>query len=235
MKKVFYDVNEAIDFARSVGAVNIDRFCSYDVPSIGGVITNLGKTIGFDIEGFSDVKPLIYVYHSNEESCYNEIRLRAYLLEVEGYGKFVLSNMDKGKWGLSSLLFLNTSYTTFSYFKSGLIAPQNIGKATKTKIINWCEYVRQLEDEKLRYFNQRKERREKTIAAIRKSCPVLRVREGNKVYNEYEFQPIEMTYISPDGLKICWQFGNDGSIGRSYGYDFTKADALANSLDGNLR
>lgn len=232
MKKVFYDVNEAIDFARSVGAVNIDRFCSYELNGIGRGGTHLGLELGFDIDGFSDVKPLIYVHHGNEETCYNEIRFRGYCLDVAGYGKFFISNQGKDKYGLSSLELLDVSYNTFAYFQTELQAPQNIGKATRTKITNWAEYAINLENEKISYWQKRKDRRERAIANIRKSCPVLRVWETGKAYGKYDFEGLTMQYISDDGLTITWEFDGCGSIGRTYGYDYTKADKLANSLDG---
>ena len=234
MKKVFYDVNEAIDFARSVGAVNVDRFCSYELNGIGRGVTKLGKDLGFDIDGFSDVRPLIYVYYGNEGNCNleNEISFRGYCLDVAGYGKFYLYNRGKDKYGLSSLELLDVSYCTFSYFKTELEEPQNIGKATRTKITNWAEYSINLENEKVAYWQKRKDRRERTMAQIRQSCPVLRVWDTGKAYGKYDFAGVKMQYISDDGLTITWEFDGAGSIGRTYGYDYTKADRLANSLDG---
>lgn len=233
MKNIFYDVNEAIDFARSVGAVNIDRFCSYELQGIGRGVTHLGIDHNFDIDGFSDVKPLIYVYHGYEESCYNEIKFLGYALDVAGYGKFYISNQGKDKYGLSSIELLDVSYNTFAYFNTELEAPQNIGKvATRTKITNWAEYSINLESEKIAYWQKRKDKRERTMAQIRNSCPVLKVWDTGKAYGKYDFQGVKMQYVSNDGLIITWEFDGCGSIGRTYGYDYTKADRLANSLDG---
>ena len=232
MRKIFYSLNEAIDFATQQKAVNIDRFNLYETGAIGREVTRLGKEIGLDIDGFSDVRPLIYVYYGNEDSSYNEIQYRGCVLKVEGYGNYYISNMDKKKVGLSSLILLNASYSTFQSFRTALVAPQNIGKATKTKIINWCEYVNQLEAEKLRFYNERKARREKAIATLKENG-VQAVSVGQMPYEgSFEYQPMKFIHISKDGLKIVWEFDSHGFIGKSYGYDFTKADALSRTLDG---
>ena len=234
MKKTFYDVNEAIAYALSVGAVNLDRFCSYELNGIGRAVTNLGVNLGFDIDGFSNVQPLIYVFHSNNDPEYNEIQHRGFVLDVLGYGVFYLSNMDKGKYGLSSLSLLNAPYQTFEYFRTELVAPQNIGKATKTKILNWCEYAKQLEEEKICYFERRKERRENVLTNILANTDSahLKTREGEKPFGDWEFQPVVLTYIADNGLKIQWEFDGYGHISRTYGYDYSKAPAFADTLDG---
>lgn len=236
MKEIFYDENEAIDFARSVGAVNIDRFCSYELQSIGRAVTHFGKDLGFDIKGFSCVCPLIYVYHYDEEEMreYNEIRHRGFVLYVNGYGMFYLSNMDKAKYGLSSLALLDAPYKTFEYCRTELVAPQNIGKATRTKIINWAEYARQLEGEKIAYFVRRSEKRDNIIANININADPtsLKVRNGKEPSGDWEFQPIVITYTADNGLTIQYEFDGYGHISRTFGYDYTKAPAFADSLDG---
>lgn len=236
MRKVFYDWNTALDYAQSIG-IDTAYFCR-DAQWNARALTNLGLTIGFDIDGFSSVEHLIYVdeydvERHGEVEHYKEIRHRGFVLHLlESDKRYYISNRDKTKYGLTSLELLDASYNSFSFFRTELEAPQNIGKATRTKILNWADYSDAIEREKISYWQARKDRRERTIANIRKSCPVLRVWETGKAYNKYDFEGLKMQYISDDGLTITWEFDGCGSIGRSYGYDYTKADKLANSLDG---
>lgn len=241
MKKVFYSYNAAIDFAQSIG---IDtHYFEWENRHLGGVLTNLGQSVGFDIDGFSEVLPLIYVeeYDFTDRLGHTEhrkeIRHRGevlHLIEKDRY--YYISNADKGKHSLSSLALINAPYRTFEYWRTELVAPQYIGKATKTKIINWAEYSDALEREKIAYFNRRKERRDNLISSITansdpSSLQVIKGEEPSEFF-EWEFQPIVITYTADNGLQIKWELDAYGGVSRTIGRDYEKAPAFADALDG---
>lgn len=231
MNHIFYNLNEALDFAESIGIDINSHSYQYEIRNNAGVVTTLGQKVGFDIDGFSEVVPLIYVHDDAE---YKELRCRGHLLHLVGTTEYYyISNVDKGKYGLSSLEFIDTSYNTFRSFRTELVAPQNIGKANKTKILNWVEYVHNLEREKIAFFEIRKERRERVIATILRQCPEARVREIGKAWNKYDFVGYEIS-VNPKntGVTIKWEFDGCGGIGRTYTINYSEIGTIANAIDG---
>ena len=236
MRKDFTNVNEALDYAQSIG-INVHSFENLSgIRSNGAMITELGQKVGFDIDGFSEVVPLIYVDEFTQSDGYErkEITFRGQLLHLFGTKEYYyITRMDKGKYGLTPIVFLDTSYNTFKYFETKLTAPQNIGKANKTKILNWIEYANALQREKTHYWAERKERREKALESIRRNCPDAIIREVGNAFNPFDFVGYNVR-IQPaeSAIEILYEFDGCGSIGTQYRVVYDKALELSKSIIG---
>lgn len=234
-QKIFHNLNKALDYAVSIGIDINSHSYKCDIRNNGSTITNLGQNVGFDIDGFSEVLPLIYVQqYEDRGEKYAEIRFRGELLHlIETDEWFYITRQDKGKYGLESARFVDTCYNTFIYFRTELTAPQNIGKATKTKILNWAEYARAIEREKLTYWQERKDRREKVLASIKAKYPSANFRRIGAAWNEYDFEGWEVT-IEPNGsaIRIKYELDGCGSVGTTYSVNYTEAMELSKSIIG---
>lgn len=234
--KYFTNLQRALDYAQSIGIDTYSRENQVNIRDNGAVLTTLGQKVGFDIDGFCEVVPNIYVfdYIQMDGTRIQEIRFRGHLLHIfETDAYYFISNMDKGKYGLSPCCFIDTNYNTFRYFKTGLVAPQNIGKATKTKVLNWAEYADSLEREKLTYWRERKDRRERVLESIKAKYPSAPIRTIGKAFNWYDFEGYEVT-IEPKGsaIRIKYELDGCGSIGTSYSVNYTEAFELSKSILG---
>lgn len=234
-QKIFYNLNKALEYAKTIGVDTYSHSVSCDIRNNGTMITAIGEKAGFDIDGFSEVLPLIYVqqYEQSGEK-YSEIRFRGQILHmIETDEYYYITRQDKDKYGLCSLKFVDTSYNTFSYFKTTQVAPQNIGKATRTKILNWVEYARTIEREKLSYWQERKDRRERVMKSVKAKYPSALWRTVGGAWNEYDFAGYEVT-IEPKGsaIRIKYELDGCGSIGTSYSVNYTEASELSKNIMG---
>lgn len=236
MRKEFTNLNKALDYAQSIG-IDVNSFSiQCDIRSNGAVTATLGQKVGFDIEGFCEVVPNIYVDDFTQFDGYRrrEIVFRGHLLHIfETDAYYYISNKDKGKYGLTPWTFIDTAYSTFKYFKSELVAPQNIGKANKTKVLAWALYSDALEREQRAYWQERKDRRERVLASIKEKYPSAHIRTIGKAFNEYDFEGYEVT-IEPKGsaIHIKIEMDGGGSIGTSFSVDYSAALELSRNIIG---
>lgn len=236
MRKYFTNLNMALDYAESIGIDIHSHSNQCDIRSNGAVTTTLGQKVGFDIEGFCEVVPNIYVDDFTQFDGYRrrEITFRGHLLHIfETDAYYQIRNMDKGKYGLAPFTFIDTSYNTFKYFNTELVAPQNIGKATKTKVLNWAQYSDTLEREKRAYWQERKDRRERVLESIKAKYPSANIRTIGKAFNEYDFEGYEVK-IEPKGsaIRITIEMDGCGSIATSYSVNYSEAMELSKSIIG---
>lgn len=236
MRKAFTNLNMALDYAESIGIDIYSDFIQREIRSNGAVGTTLGLKVGFDIDGYCEVVPNIYVDDFTQFDGYRrkQITFRGHLLHIfETDAYYYISNKDKGKYGLSPFTFIDTSYNTFKYFTTELVAPQNIGKATKAKVLNWAQYSDNLEREKRTYWQERKTRRENVLESIRTKYPSAPIRTIGRAFNQYDFEGYEVT-IEPKGsaIRIKYELDGCGSIGTSYSVNYTEASELSKSIMG---
>ena len=244
--KIFYNFNEAMDFAESTGRTIIQD--PLETRAVGSEVTHLGKELGFDIEGFSSVEPFMKVIldtdtrwnkeEKKEEECeYAQIKYRGAVLHLlDADKRYFILHQDKNKHGLGSLVCFDASYNTFRNFYSELVAPQNIGKANKTKILNWVTYADTLESEKLSWLAERNARRVKVLDNIKSHYPDAVVSPTGKDHHPLDFNAYEVE-VAPEntGIVIVWQFDACGGVYRTIKTNYRTIGQIADAIDGGLR
>ena len=60
--KYFTNLQSALDYTQSIGIDTYSRENQMNIRNNGAVLTTLGQKVGFDIDGFCEVVPNIYVF-----------------------------------------------------------------------------------------------------------------------------------------------------------------------------
>ncbi len=252
----FTNLSDAVKYAKSIGYsaselpdksgdYHFNRETAQAIERVESGLKRLDEA-GFNIDGFSEVRPLIRVfdYVQEHDSCrIRDFMLRGFLLHLVDSNKdyFISGGVCKSgptwKYCLSWLPLLDCPYHQGIGAAPHIadVAPNMIGKATKRKLVEWAEYADRVEVESCNWYAEMSEKRVRAIESIKNMVRVHNIEcvwDYGAEVGEYRFQKIRATLTNPLDSAICinYEFSENGDIWHTTKINDTKAEEIAKSI-----